>query len=33
VIPDDEVDPGTAPADVNVDDLVDLGPDDCGVPA
>jgi len=30
---DDEVDPGTPMADVIVEDLADLGPDNCGVPA
>ena len=30
---DDEVDPGTPMADVSVEDLADLGPDNCGVPA
>jgi len=34
VIPDDdEVDPGTPMADVATEDLADLGPDLCGVPA
>ena len=30
---DDEVDPGTPMADVATEDLADLGPDHCGVPA
>jgi hypothetical protein len=30
---DDELDPGTPMADVATEDLADLGPDDCGVPA
>jgi hypothetical protein len=30
---DDELDPGTPMADVATEDLADLGPDHCGVPA
>jgi hypothetical protein len=30
---DDENDPGTPMADVATEDLTDLGPQDCGVPA
>lgn len=30
--PDDDTDPGTPMADVRTEDLVDLGPEGCGLP-